>query len=876
MDATPGSAETTAGRPAQDLLAALWAYTPDLVVVLDGAGAVLHASPSVRRILGHAPEAIHGTALLALVHPADRRSAETALADAGRPGGSPVRVALRWRDVDGSWRLLDVTVDGRLDDPSVRGLIVTAHDATARPAPVPRPLSGGGRDVAAYGREMAAQAQRLTEWARTLAGESQQMVASHQRARLAEQARSAADAARRLAEDRQSLAEELAAQRADELRRLETIIEQMPVGVLIATAPSGRIILSNAWVQNLWRDAFPEVAGIGDYARLGARRADGHPYRAEEHPLARALVRGEIVREEEIGLIPDAGPARVVLVNAAPIRAADGAIIAAVATLDDITARTEAEAALRASEQRLQVALEAADMGSWDWDLATDRAIWNEQHYRLFGLPPAGPESSYAAFMSGVHPDDRARVGGALRAAIAGDGLFQAEFRVVWPDGSTHWLAGRGRVQRASASAGGRMSGVTMDTTERREAERALRAAHDELERRVAERTADLTATNRRLRTAMDARRRAGVQRERALDQLRAEQTRLAAILAGMGDAVLVVDERGTPILTNAAYARLCGPDGRLEPQDEEGRPLPAEDGLLARAARGETFTASFTVSPPGAAGGRLWCEANGRPIGYDGSSWGVVVIRDITDRSLRRLQDEFLAMASHELRTPLTPLQGYLDLLRLVLGEENQGDRGEGDAGEGEGDAARYAALAFEQAQRLKVLVDDLLDVGRLHGNKLHLDRGPMDLAEVIDRAVSAARLQTAQTIVADTIPTAVYGDATRLQQVMLNLLVNAITYAPRSRRIVVRLRHVDGQAELQVRDRGPGIPAADLPHLFSRFYQVERRSGPSRQGLGLGLYICRELVTAHDGSIAVRSARGAGTTVTVTLPLLGAEARP
>jgi two-component system CheB/CheR fusion protein len=123
---------------------------------------------------------------------------------------------------------------------------------------------------------------------------------------------------------------------------------------------------------------------------------------------------------------------------------------------------------------------------------------------------------------------------------------------------------------------------------------------------------------------------------------------------------------------------------------------------------------------------------------------------------------------------------------------------------------------------------------------------------------------------------PLVVAGDATRLSQVLLNLPTNAAKYAADGERIEVRLRQEQAEAILEVQDYGPGIPAAALPHLFDRFYQAGRR--PGQDGLGVGLFITRELVRAHGGTIEVRTSEGAGTTFTVRLPLLTApeEARP
>jgi two-component system CheB/CheR fusion protein len=267
--------------------------------------------------------------------------------------------------------------------------------------------------------------------------------------------------------------------------------------------------------------------------------------------------------------------------------------------------------------------------------------------------------------------------------------------------------------------------------------------------------------------------------------------------------------------------------------------------------------------------GARRWFEANGRPLRGNHEAHGVVVIRDITAPSLhRRLQDEFLELASHELRTPLTAVQGSLELLGKLLPPESHDER-----------PHRLADLALQNARRLGVLVQDLTDVARLQSGKPVLTCRAVDLVALVTRVVgdmqALARGQTVH-LDAGTAPLLMYGDAGRLEQVLLNLLTNALAHAPEATRIAVRLRRVDGEVELQVQDDGRGIAAAALPHLFTRFYQVARPDRPSQGGLGLGLFICKELVAAHGGRIGVRSTEGEGTTFTVWLPLLDSVTDP
>jgi two-component system CheB/CheR fusion protein len=344
------------------------------------------------------------------------------------------------------------------------------------------------------------------------------------------------------------------------------------------------------------------------------------------------------------------------------------------------------------------------------------------------------------------------------------------------------------------------------------------------------------------------------------------ERARLEAILLSMGDAMLVVRNDGSLVLTNAAYnAMFGGPSATFLARDADGQILSPKDTPRERAARGESFRMEFTIIAED--GSRRWFEANGHGIHdvADIKQGGVVTIRDITERSLHRLRDEFMALASHELRTPITPLQGTLQLLLKQFENVPASDP-----------KRRYAEQALAQSKRLARLVDDLLDVTRLQSGKYSLDLKPVRLDELVAQTIEIAQAQTnKQTIRLDyaSEPLYVSGDAGRLEQILLNLLNNAMTYAPQSSQIDVRLRRVDNQAEIQVQDYGTGIPAADLAHLFSRFYQAARSDNRSRNGLGLGLYIARELVTAHGGQITAASEEGKSTTFTIRLPLLPAE---
>jgi two-component system CheB/CheR fusion protein len=219
-----------------------------------------------------------------------------------------------------------------------------------------------------------------------------------------------------------------------------------------------------------------------------------------------------------------------------------------------------------------------------------------------------------------------------------------------------------------------------------------LETLNEELQATVEE----LNATNEDLQARSVELQEQAVEREALVASVAQEQKRLAAILASMSDAVILVDANAEPILTNAAFQQLFGATlPALE--DASGQRLPPKNSPHRRAARGETFTQHFTI--PGENGNRRWFEATGQPIQIDtGREGGVVVIRDVSDRSLRQLQEQFVALAGHELRTPLTALRGSIQLLERALREDPAGVR-----------ARRYVSIGLEQTRFLGELIQSM-----------------------------------------------------------------------------------------------------------------------------------------------------------------------
>ena len=224
------------------------------------------------------------------------------------------------------------------------------------------------------------------------------------------------------------------------------------------------------------------------------------------------------------------------------------------------------------------------------------------------------------------------------------------------------------------------------------------------------------------------------------------------------------------------------------------------------------------------------------------------------------RRKDEFLAMLAHELRNPLSAILTATNVLERVADNPVE--------------VRRLGATVARQARHLGRLVDDLLDVSRITSGKIALRRRPVNLCDLAERAAQtvegAARKQHHEIVVTTHCePVYIDGDPIRIEQVINNLLTNAIKYTPAGGKITVSVQPNDGHAELRVRDNGMGITPELLPRVFELFTQAERALDRSQGGLGIGLTLVRALVEMHDGHVTVRSdGHGRGSEFVITLP--------
>jgi signal transduction histidine kinase len=226
------------------------------------------------------------------------------------------------------------------------------------------------------------------------------------------------------------------------------------------------------------------------------------------------------------------------------------------------------------------------------------------------------------------------------------------------------------------------------------------------------------------------------------------------------------------------------------------------------------------------------------------------------------RAREQFLSIAAHELKTPLTTLLGSIEHLQRRISRMEQAQERD----------QHIAQRIRDQTIRLTQMVDSLLDIARVDGGRLYLARAPLDLVALTRRLMAELQPTSPQhrfTLAVLDDPLIVYADALRLEQVLHNLLGNALKYSPQGGTITVQLAQQGGMAVMAVMDQGIGIPQAAQPYLFERFFRAPNVEQQQIDGIGLGLAVVKEIVTLHGGEVEVASEEGCGSTFTIFLPL-------
>ena len=225
-------------------------------------------------------------------------------------------------------------------------------------------------------------------------------------------------------------------------------------------------------------------------------------------------------------------------------------------------------------------------------------------------------------------------------------------------------------------------------------------------------------------------------------------------------------------------------------------------------------------------------------------------------------LRSQFLSLASHELKTPLTTVLGYIELFQRRASKENTLNERD----------QRTLQIIADQMQRLNKMIMSLLDISRIEAGQLSVEQVPLDVYALVKRVVDdvqAILIERHINVHCSIQPLMIQGDELRLEQVFQNLLQNAAKYSPQNAPIKVEIRQTGSQVRIAVQDSGIGVPNAALPQLFERFYRAKNVDPGKISGLGIGLYVVKEIVELHGGTVTVESSEGEGSTFTVVLPL-------
>jgi len=532
----------------------------------------------------------------------------------------------------------------------------------------------------------------------------------------------------------------------------------------------------------------------------------------------------------------------------------------------------------------LAQAQSTAQLGSWEWDLSDDRVTWSDQMFRVYGREPGSFEVKYDVFKNFVHPDDREMVQKIVaRSRETGD-PFAYDHRVIWPDGTVRWVHGRGRVEKNERGEVVRMLGSGQDITERKNAANAQRLLSEASEALAS--SLDYKATlravaNLAVRDMADwcsvaigdesGRYENLAVAHRDPERVRwvEEYTRLNPPRFDTPTGVPQVLRTGKPEL----YPEIDDKMLEAAASTEEERRVVRELGLysaivMPMSAQGHVIGAITFVSAESKrryVEGDLWFAerlANRAAVAIENSRlFEEAKAARAEAEGANAAKAQFLASMSHELRTPLNAIAGYAELMELgVLGPVTE---------------KQVEALGRLQRSRrhLNTLVDQVLNFARIEAGKVQFEfasvpvnESLMKLADMI--APQAAGKGLRYSFDGCGADIAVRADRDRLDQIMLNLIGNAVKYTPAGGAIRVAVDCDPKTVSVSVHDTGPGIPADKQQVIFQPFVQLGPANEGTSTGVGLGLAISRDLARAMGGDVTVRSMNGSGSTFTLTLP--------
>ena len=651
-------------------------------------------------------------------------------------------------------------------------------------------------------------------------------------------------AIRRLSEEEQQSANA----RKEVEQRLASLINHMPAEIFIKDW-SGRYVMVNQRMLESVNRPLEEVVG-----QTGAEVLPEVHERLATHLEAVRSTRTPITREYTL---TRNGHRQDLLTTIFPLIDTENQLRALCGIGTDVTALKAAQQSLKDTAERLRLGMLAGDVGTWDWDIVTSKITWSDRLYAFHGVDAGDYDGKFESFQKLIHPDDQPRLREAVERALKERTPYQIEFRAIRPDASVRWLSTTGQAFYDESGKAVRMMGATADITERKRLSDELLESQ-RFVRRVLETTPDLVYV-------------IDIIERRITYKNRACRVFMGHVIdndePGADERFVIEsvhpDDRHSVEHVGSRFATLA--DGVTE--DLEFRQLHADGTYHWIAARETVFTR----------------DADGTVRQILGTAEDVTARRlaeDQRDRSLQETRqareeaeranaakDRFLAVLSHELRTPLNPV--LMSVSSMVTDADLSPE-------------LRDELAMIRRNIDLEVrLIDDLLDIGRIQSGKLRIDAKPTSIHELVGHVHEICRDDMRERnlgFVANLRATrdTVMGDPARLQQVLWNVLKNAIKFTPEGGRITIATRdEPDGRIAISVEDTGIGISDELLPRLFDAFEQGRLSDSRQNSGLGLGLAIARAIVHVHHGTISASSGgENCGATFLITLPAQTAPA--
>jgi PAS domain S-box-containing protein len=606
---------------------------------------------------------------------------------------------------------------------------------------------------------------------------------------------------------------------------LETVIASMTDGLAIIDTEGNYLILNDALARiNKFTSKDQYFKNMSEFfGNIEPYTLDGRPVTVEDLPAWKAL-HGEILSNYELmGKLKDSGETWVVSYSSAPVRDMNGNIIAAVTTARDTTAQKEVAAVLRESEEKLRLALDAAQLGMWDWNLENDELGWSERCRALFGMSP-DTVFTYDRFLEAVHPDDRERINYAVLVALSYKQDYDEEMRVIWPDDSLRWVAMKGLAIYDTSDYPVRMAGIVMDITERKRAEEQLLASEREL---------------------------------------------LKVTLNSLGEGVVATDQQERIILMNETAAKLVGLSQAQAIGESFHKVFDIKDGKTGQPYLTINFPESSQLVLVTKDLLEIPIAVNSSPIRADERIIGTVLV--FQDVSIKQKTEQELLRAeklkslgilaggiAHDFNNILAAILCNIQLATLKL-KKNE-------------DIHPYLSNTIETTRKASDLTKQLLTFSQ-GGAPVKKDASLNELIKDTSEFVLRGTKTKAEFAIPDDLWAASI-DIGQISQVVNNLVINAQQAMPQGGIIRIYAQNVVMEAnshfkpgkyiKITIQDQGIGIPPANLPKIFDPFFTTKK------DGNGLGLATSYSIIAKHNGYIEVESREGAGTSFFIYLPAL------